>query len=545
MLRLAARPRALLILLALAMPFEAVAATRFGVIATYGGTPIAPNTLAAMLGTTAQRMQMPVTVFLRNNRTGVKWALGGANVDPADPVLANRHTWIFPATVDFLAGDAVTSPCFTGLTGHVVSSGPLVQGANPVVLDTDCQTYATDNTAQLANWKTTTDAGQGLQWQVENRATQGAYTAAVTASIASNVLTITAYQAAKTLPMVGGTVSDDNSGKHISGTGLITAILSEWNGTSGTYAIEPSRDVLSEAMVISSPPKNAGVLNEQDWVDELEFTYQQVRAQGSPDPILLAFGNEVNSNSDEAASAAQYLTDLTFGCAWAHTHALKCTDSGNTSPGESLAYWCSLYFAARSTCLGTGAGSTLNDAAHLALADVFALVTFPKGSDAAILDDIPNSCAPAAGVLDSVSHPNHIVRQAALTKTIAINAGLASTGIDYVNAHYFQTPPPWAMTAKLEWMKSLAPAHALVFNAAGQYSKSGADVAQMITVMTASGAALIEWFANDGTRAQGLMTAANTLATNGRAYRAAILGAPGLRPLILYAPRFAGCNTSN
>ena len=183
----------------------------------------------------------------------------------------------------------------------------------------------------------------------------------------------------------------------------------------------------------------------------------------------------------------------------AHAKGYRISNGGLTVTGIKLAYWHYLWSSGQRD-----------------LADRFAqsALTPDLTNGNAILGDIPDSSEPGRPIL-----ANNRPMRAKLARVERLLAGYPSTGIDYVNIHWYESGPE-ELAEVTNWL-SRATGLPVICNEMGQFSYSPETVTALLSEAESLRMAYIFWFANDGRgRARGLAGEDDTPGENGMAFRA-------------------------
>ncbi|MBA3789186.1 hypothetical protein H0X32_02195 [Patescibacteria group bacterium] len=165
-----------------------------------------------------------------------------------------------------------------------------------------------------------------------------------------------------------------------------------------------------------------------DAVFETSFT----AALDATHPTIAVMQNEEDNLASWGGTTDEYLHMLSLAARIAHAKRYPITNGGISSGGLDIAYWHYLWMSGD----------------HQA-ADAFARVAFAANiitDKKQILGDIPDSTNPARVIFG-----NNSILRAKLTRVEALIVGYKATGIDYINAHWYEVPPS-AKGRALAWL---------------------------------------------------------------------------------------------
>lgn len=216
-------------------------------------------------------------------------------------------------------------------------------------------------------------------------------------------------------------------------------------------------------------------------------------------PALVTIENEENGTNFSTATAPQYLQELTDAVQVAHAKGYKITNGGITGPGLALACWHHLWI--------TG---------HHAAADAFAQKAFTEGRNRikTVLGDIPDSSHPTRALL-----ANDATDRLRLQASETLIAGYRSTGIDYINFHWYQVDPA-TMGQAVTYLEHVTGLQA-VTNEMGQFDTNASTMTGLLSETIALRMPYVIWFASDGQvgPAVGLADNDGTLRATGRLFK--------------------------
>jgi hypothetical protein len=215
-----------------------------------------------------------------------------------------------------------------------------------------------------------------------------------------------------------------------------------------------------------------------------------------PTPVV-AIENEETADKFYTGTPEQYLAELAAAVPVAHAHGALISDGGLVSAGVQLATWQDLWVHSGCTA-----------------ADHYAAITFPSsriGAD--VIADLPSCADPGKPILGNTPKALGV-----LNDTNTLINGFRSLPIDYVNFHWYQSPPE-AMRISVDFLRR-ATGKQVVTNEIGQFDTSPDTMRALLDETARLHIHWVTWFASNGSGgAMGLFNPDGSIRSSGIAFR--------------------------
>ncbi len=215
-------------------------------------------------------------------------------------------------------------------------------------------------------------------------------------------------------------------------------------------------------------------------------------------PRLVTIQNEEDGLQFWSGTPQDYLHELADAVHVAHAKGYEISNGGISAGAVKLAYWHHLWVSGQR-----------------AAADAFARSSLGPGMFrvGAIANDLPSSADPERPIFART-----LLMRNKLARAETLIAGYRSTGIDYVNFHWYESGPD-DLRAVATWLSQTTGLPAIC-NEMGQFSNSPETVDALLGMSESLHLAWVIWFAIDGNGpAVGLADQGAALRANGQAFR--------------------------